>query len=145
MEGLVRLCRLHRDVPARFGRGPVGRSDPVVEVNVSADAGFGGRVLYVLEDRVAVGNRLLHRPGPKRVTEGVHVRVGADARIAEQIPCSANGVSSLEDGVAGPGTLRLEIVAGTDARQPGTNDQDVEVRRLRVRELRHQVGPICLS
>ena len=149
MEDLVRVGPLRRDVPARLGRRPVCRDDPVVEADMGVDAGLGGGVLDVLEDGVPVRNGPLAPPGPERVAQRVHVGVGANARVAEQIPRPSDGVASFEDGVGGPGTLRLEIVRGTDTRQPGTDDQDVEVHRLRlrsscaIRQLRSAFRPVC--
>ncbi len=111
----------------RLGAGPRGGDDPVVETDVAVDAGLGRGVLDVLEDGVPVGNRLLAVPGPEGVPEGVHVRVRADAGVAEEVPGAADGVAGLEDGVGGPRALGLEVVGGTDPREPGSDDQDVEV------------------
>ena len=61
----------------------------------------------------------------------MHVGVGADARIPEQIPGPTDGVACLEDRVLGPGALGLQVVAGTDAGQPSPDHQDIEVRRAR--------------
>ena len=106
-----------------------GRGDPVVEADVGIDAGFPGGVLDVLQYRVAVSDRLLAIPGPERVTQGVHVRVGTDAGIAEEVPGPSDGVAGLEDRVVGPGALGLEVVAGTDAGQSGAHDDHIEVGR----------------
>ena len=128
-EGLVGVRPLGGDAPERIGRRPAGRSDPVVEANVGIDARFPGGVLDVLEYGVAIGDRLLAVPGPERIAQRVHVRVGSDAGIAEEVPRPPDGVSGLEDRVVGPGTLGLEVVAGTDAGQSGAHDEDVEVGR----------------
>ena len=59
----------------------------------------------------------------------MHVGVGADPGVAEEVPGSADGVARLEDGVARPGALGLQVVAGADPREPRTHDEDVEVWR----------------
>ena len=124
---VVPSLALRGDPPPRLGGGPRGGDDPVVETDVAVDAGLGRGVLDVLEDGVPVGNRLLAVPGPEGVPQGVHVRVRADAGVAEEVPGAADAVAGLEDGVGGPRALGLEIVRGTDPREPGSDDQDVEV------------------
>src|SRR5690606_8266478 len=57
----------------------------------------------------------------------VHVGVGPDARVAEEVPRAADGVAGLEDGVAGPRALVLHVPAGADAREAGADDEAVEV------------------
>ena len=48
-----------------------------------------GDVAQVVEDRRAVGERLVAAPRPPAVAEGEHVGVGADAGVAEQVPGAA--------------------------------------------------------
>ncbi len=115
------------DVPARIACGPVGPHDPVAEADLVDDAGLGRGVADVLQDRSTIGDRLLAFPRPERIAERVHVRVRADARIAEQIPRASDGVARLEDGVAGPGTLGLHVVGGADAGEPRADDQNIKV------------------
>ena len=146
LDGLVGVGAFRGDVPERVGRRPVGRNDAVVEADVAVDAGLARRVLDVLEDGVAVGDRLLAVPGPERVAQRVHVRVRTDARVAEEVPGPTDGVARLEDGVVGPRALGLEVVPGADAGQPGADDQDVEVRGVACRRRCHQAAaPISLS
>ena len=127
LDGLAGVGALGGDVPAGLLGGPVGPHDAVVEPDVLVDAGLGGGVLDVLQDRLAVGDRLLAVPRTERVAEREHVGVGADAGVAEQVPRAADGVAGLEDGVAGPRALGLHVVAGADAGQAGADDEDVEV------------------
>src|SRR5207249_1793170 len=65
--------------------------------------------------------------------QGVHVRVRADAGIAEEVPRPADVVARLEDGVRPIRTARLQMVAGADAGDPGADDQHVEVLWLHTR------------
>ena len=84
-------------------------------------------VLQVLEDRRPVGDRLRLRPRPERVAERVHVGVGADAGIAEQVPRAADVGAAFEDRVGPARAALLQVTAGADAGNAGADDQDVEV------------------
>ena len=84
-------------------------------------------VADVVEDRGPVGDRLALLPGPEVVAEREHVRVRADARIAEQVPGAADGVARLEDRVGLARALRLEVAGGADAGEAGADDQHVDV------------------
>ena len=145
--GLVGVRPLRGDAPERVGRGPVRRDDAVVEADMAIDAGFAGGVLDVLQNGVAVRDRLLAVPGPEGIAQRVHVRVGTDARIAEQVPGPTDGVACLEDGVVGPGALGLEVVAGTDAGQPGArrSGHRSASRRDGVVDAHQAAAPISLS
>src|SRR3546814_5456321 len=66
-------------------------------------------------------------PRPERVAEGEHVRVGAHAGVAEQVPGASDGVAGLEDRIRRPGRLGLQVVPSADAGQPGADHEDVEV------------------
>jgi hypothetical protein len=52
---------------------------------------------------------LVRVPWPKRKSEGVHIRIGPDARITEEIPHSANGFARLQNrvGFSGKGSLQM--------------------------------------
>ena len=137
---------LRGDVPERVRCRPFGDGDPVIEADVGVDAGLPRRVLDVLQYRITVGDRLLAVPRPEGVAQRVHVRVGTDPGVAEEIPGSPDGVAGLEDGVVGPRALRLQVVTGTDAGQARTHDQDVEVGPPVCHGGRHQAAaPISLS
>src|SRR5688572_15522755 len=81
----------------------------------------------ILEDRRPVGDRLRLRPRLERVAERVHVGVGADAGIAEQVPGAAEVRAAFEDGVGPVRAALLQVAAGADAGNSGTDDEDVEV------------------
>ena len=129
-HGLAGVAALGGDGPAGVVGRPLGRHDPMVEPDLLVDPGLGRGVADVGEDLVAVGDGLLALPGAERVAEGEHVRVGPDARVAEQVPGAADGVAGLEDGEGRPRAVGLEPVGGADARQPGADDEDVEVLDL---------------
>src|SRR6516225_9109116 len=84
-------------------------------------------VAKVLQDGGAVGDGVRGCPWAERVAEGVHVGVGADAGVAEEVPGAADRAASFEDNVALAGTLRLQAIAGSDAGEAGSDDDDVEV------------------
>src|SRR5690606_954098 len=124
---LAGVGALGGDGPAGVGGGPLGAGDAVVEADVAVDARLGGGVDDVPADRLAVGDGLGAGPGAERVAQGVHVGVGPDAGVAEQVPRAADGAPGLEDGVGGPRAAVLQVVGGADAGEPGPDDQDVEV------------------
>lgn len=57
----------------------------------------------------------------------MHVAVGTDAGIAEEIPCSANRVTALKDGVALARALLTQVAGRADARQARADDDDVNI------------------
>ena len=113
--------------PARIGARPLRPDHPVPEADPAVDAVLARRIAHVVEDRRPIGDRLRVLPRPERVAERVHVRVRADARVAEQVPGPADRIAGLEDRVGLAGAARLEMVAGADARQARADDQHVQV------------------
>ncbi len=98
--------------PPLAGVGPLGLDEPpgvvgrpggtehlVVEPDLVVQAVLGGRLTQVSEDRGRAGDRLVVLPWLELITEGVQVRIGADARVAEEIPRSAGRAPSLQDRV----------------------------------------------
>src|SRR5262249_28221543 len=97
--------------------------------DLAVDASFPCGFFQVVEDRGAVGNRPRRLPGSEAKAERVHVRVAANARIAEEVPGAADAVARLEDRVALAGAAFLQMMRGADAGNAGADDQDVEVFR----------------
>ncbi len=116
---------IHR--PVRFGRTPGGAPDLVAVADVPIDAEGLGRVLQIVEDRGAIGDGLGFLPGAKGKAQGVHVGVGADARIAEQVPGAPHGLAAFENRVGPPGAEGLQVIARADAGNPGADHQHVEM------------------
>src|SRR5262249_8018857 len=79
------------------------------------------------QDRRTVGNGLGVLPGAETVAQRVHVRIGPDAGIAEEVPGAADRLARLEDGVGLGRALLLEMPGGVDAGKPGAGDQRVEM------------------
>src|SRR3546814_4582679 len=95
-----------------------------LEADLRVDALGCGGVLDVLQDRRAVRERLLSVPRAERVAEREHVGVGAQARVAEQVPGATYRVTRLEDRVPRPGAIGLHVVTRAAAGQDSTDDQE---------------------
>ena len=120
-----RALGLHR--PARLRRRPRRALDAVVEADLPVDAVVDRGLADVIQNPRPVGDRLRLGPRLERIAERVHVRVGADAGIAKQIPGAADAVAPLEDDVALARALLLQVIARADAGQAGADDEDVEM------------------
>src|SRR5581483_673534 len=95
--------------------------------NLAVDAVLGRGLAHVVEDAWAVGDRLRLGPRLEGIAEREHVRVGADAGIAEQVPGAADGVAAFEDDEILRRTFGLQVIAGGDAGQAGADDHHVEM------------------
>ena len=124
-HGFGAVGGLHR--PSRVGGGPGRPGHPVVVADVLVDPRLGGRVADVAEDRGAVRDGLGPGPRAERVTERLHVRVRAHARVAEEVPGAAHDIAGLEDDVGPAGERGLQVVRSADPGQPGPDDQHVDV------------------
>ena len=99
----------------------------MVEADLLVDAVLDRGLANVVQDVRPVGDRLRLGPRLERIAEREHVRVGADAGIAKQVPGAADAVAALEDGVALARAFLLQVIPRADAGKPGADDQDVEV------------------
>ena len=79
------------------------------------DSAFVGGVADVAQDVRTGSNGLGVIPGLEVVAQGVHVRIGADSGVPEQVPGTADGRASLYDGVALGRAAPLQAVGGADA------------------------------
>ena len=86
------------------------------------DAVIVGRIIEVLQDGRPIGDGLGLGPRPEGEAQSEHVTVRSDAGIAEQIPGSAEGLATFEDGVGLAGAFSLQVEGGVDARQAGAHD-----------------------
>jgi len=120
------LCTyFHRDVPASHGAVPRRSDRTVVQTDVLVDTAVLSRVLHVLEDRCAIGQRLLASPRAERKAERVHIGVRTNARVTEQAPRTTQFSPALQNGVAQVRQLALYVPGGIDAGQTGADDEDV--------------------
>src|SRR5687768_136170 len=99
----------------------------MVEADLLIDTVIASRVSHILEDGGAIGDGLRLTPRTERIAERVHVRVGADAWIAEQIPGAADALATFEDGVAASRAVALQMIAGADAGQARADDQYIDM------------------
>ena len=113
--------------PARVRRRPRRALDAMVEADLLVDAVVARGLAHVVQNPRPVGDRLRLGPRPERIAERIHVAVGANARIAEQVPRAADAVAALQDHVALAGAILLQVIARADAGQAGADDQDVEM------------------
>ena len=125
-QHLLRPVRIYAQPPRLLLARPVRRDEPVAASDVPIDARDRGRLADVGAERLPARDDLLLRPGPPREGEGVEVRVGADAGVAEEVPGAADAVARFEDGVGGRGQGGLQPVGGVDAGDAGADDDDVE-------------------
>ena len=118
----------------------------VLEADLLLDAVFRRRLAHVGEDRRPVRDRLRLRPRPERVAERVHVRVRADARVAEQVPRPSDALARLEDRDRLARALRFQMARCADPREPRADDQHVDALeipagvRLRPRAVLRRTG-----
>src|ERR1700722_3290889 len=110
----------------------------MVEADFLVDAVIGGGLADVVQDARPVCNRLRLGPWLERVTQREHVAVGTDAGITKQIPGAADGFAALQNDIALAGTILLQVIARTDARQPGADDQHVD---MLVDHFHHSISP----
>src|SRR4051812_3243368 len=110
----------------------------MAEADLVVDAVLGGGLLDVAEDRRTVGDGLRLLPGAEVVSQREHVGVGADPRIAEEVPGAAHRVPRLEEREALLGALRGQVAGGSDSGEAGAHDHDVEV----LRHAEHPTGAI---
>ena len=113
--------------PAVLRVRPVGADDLLVEPDVLVDAVHGRGALDVVEDRLAVGDGLALGPRTEAETQRVHVGVGTDARVAEQVPGAAHGRALFQDGVALGRAAVLQVPGRAHAGDAGAHDDDVKV------------------
>ena len=83
-------------------------------------------LVEVVEDELALSDRLLMSPRGEAKAERMHIAVASDPGISKQIPRSAKIRPLLEDRECSIWAFGREIVRRTDARDSGTNDDDVE-------------------
>src|ERR1700692_216894 len=99
----------------------------MVKADFLVDAVVGSGLADIVQNPRPVRDRLRLGPWLERKAQREHVAVGADAGIAEKIPGAADAVAALDDDVALARALLLQVKAGTDAGQPGADDQHVEM------------------
>ena len=130
---LITLCvgKQRDHIPPPMFAGPVGGYHATLEANVMNGARVFGNFLDIALDVRAVGDGLAVGPGLVTVAEGIHVRIGADARVAEQIPGSADRRAALQYQIALVGALTAQCMCGADARQACADDKNIQWYRFK--------------
>jgi hypothetical protein len=57
----------------------------------------------------------------------MHVTIGTDARISEEVPGTANSFPAFQDGKCLSRALVLQVIGCAYARESGTNDDNVKM------------------
>jgi hypothetical protein len=127
---LARAVALDRHGPARLVARPVGPHDLAAETDSLGDAVLLGGLAQVFQDLRPVGDGVGVGPRLEREAERHHVGVGSDAGVAEEVPGAAQRVARLEDRPGARGAHRLQAVAGADAGEAGSDDEDVQVLEI---------------
>ena len=123
---LSAIRQVGRDAPASINARPCGACHPVAIGDVLCHAGFLRGFLDVVQDGGPIGHGLLAAPRFEAVAQGVHVRVRANAGVAEQIPGTTQLVAGFPDAPGFVRALHLQMTRSTNARQTRTNDQDIQ-------------------
>ena len=89
-------------------------------------------VADVAQYRRTVGHRLGLPPRPERVAKREHVRVRANAGVAEQVPGTPRRLSCLEDRERLLRAAPAQVTGRAHPRQAGADDQHVYVLGLHV-------------
>ena len=113
--------------PKRVGTRPGGLHYLAVETNVLTDGIFVGGLVHIGEDGRSIGNGLLRPPGLEVVAEGMHIAVRPNTRVAIEIPCSPDGIATLEDRVGLPRAFLLQVIGRTDSREARAHNHDVKM------------------
>lgn len=113
--------------PAVLRVRPVRADDFLVEPDVLVDAVHGRRAFDVFEDRLAVGDGLALGPRTKAEAQRVHIGVGSDAGVAEQLPGATHGGALLQDRVGLGRTAVLKMPGCTHAGDTRPHDHDVKM------------------
>ena len=88
---------------------------------------LGNGFLEIAHDRRCIRNRLARRPWLKAKAERVHIGIGPDAGVAEQIPCAAEIFPTFHDGKCLAGTELFEVYSRPKPRNPCANDQRIDM------------------
>src|SRR5579885_3602328 len=107
--------------PGIGGRIPVGGTHVGVETDVLVNVVLASGVGQVLPDMFAVDDHLRAGPRLPREAQRVDIAVGSHTRIAEQVPCPAQALPSLQDHKAKLRVALPDAVGCADSRDTGTN------------------------
>ena len=87
--------RVDRQLPLAALATPVSGNELLTKTDAVADAVLICGLVHVAQNRGPVGDAFFRFPRFEIVSQGMHVTVGANARIPKQVPGAANRVASL--------------------------------------------------
>src|SRR5215212_9718989 len=99
----------------------------MIEADLLVDSVDFGSVAHVVENRRTICNRLSAWPRSELVAERVHVRIGANTRIAEEVPCTAKGSAAFKNRKGLLRTFCLQIVSCPDSGESCAYDEYVDM------------------
>ena len=137
-DGSLFRADLRLDGPERIGGGPRCTCDAVVEPDAAVDPVLFSGGLEVAQDGRTISNGPIAAPRSEAEPERVHVRVGANAGEAEQVPGSPKRVPLLQDGEALGWAVGFHEAGRPDAREPSPDNEHVDLLRLRTSTLRNE-------
>src|SRR5712671_3360757 len=109
-------CYRYFHRPSSLSRGPKRASHAMAIPSRSIDPVVASCFANVVQYGGAVGDRLGLAPGPKLVSERVHIGIGAHSRIAKQVPGSAHRVSPFQNCKCLGRAVPLEIISSANSR-----------------------------
>src|SRR4051812_15953457 len=99
----------------------------MIEADLLVDSVDFGSVAHVLENRRTICNRLRAGPRSELVAERVHVRIGSNAGIAEEVPCSAEGAAAFQNCKGLLRTFCLQIVSCPNSGESCAYDEYIDM------------------
>ena len=124
------IGKLRRNQPAFVGAGPVGGDDLMVVANMLLYVILSSCLANLVENFVAIGDNRTVMPGLETVTIGVHVAVGANARVAKQIPGAAADGAGFEDHKAVVRAIAAQLTGTADAGKASADNQHIDRFKL---------------
>ena len=139
-QHFVRFGAAHFQGPEAVLGRPFGRQDLVAVADVLAE-------IILLDHFAHIGTDLFRRrdrrAGPRLETIAKRVEVGVrpDARIFVPEPCAAKAFQLFQHRIALPRALRFHVIRRTDAGNPGSRNEHIEVFYFALGGLRFRFRP----
>ena len=120
----IATCGVHH--PCGRRRRPFGSHHALTESHVAFQVVLSHGLTQVFHDRWPVGDRFLRLPWFELVAERVHVAIGANPRVLEEIPRATDVLATLENHEAAIGGFLLQVDSCADAGDSCAYNDDVE-------------------
>jgi hypothetical protein len=119
--------------------GPMGGHDFMAVANMPGEVVFGDHVVQVFHDFGAGGDGRAD-PWLETVAEGKKIAIRTNAGITMGEPGASEALLGFQDGEAGAGTLRRQVVGAADARNAGADNEHVHMFRAALDFLARRAG-----